>query len=260
MKKLISIITPTYNRGETFLAPMIESVQKQIEHGFSHEHIIVDNASTDNTRKIVKAFAKKDPRIIYVRSPKNVKASGALNIGFPISKGSIIYPFDDDDIMMPLALQTGFDFLGSHPKVDWFYAFALHIDGLDRIHRFETWKTYEYKTPRQMFWALMYQNFIHGGTGMIRRSAIKKVGGWDPVLASQEFSMWLKLSHAGLKHALVREYLMYYRMHALSESAQNWKNGVWAGVKDWLRTKYGVTREQIEKEFKKLPKKDPIYF
>src|SRR6185503_13743532 len=129
LKKLpiISVLTPTYNRAKNFLPQTIESVANQRETGFVHEHIIIDNASTDKTRQVVAALAKKDSRLKYIRSKKNVKAAGALNIGFPKSKGQIIYPFDDDDLMTPRALQNGFEFFKTHPNIDWFYAFALHI-------------------------------------------------------------------------------------------------------------------------------------
>lgn len=256
---IISVLTPTYNRAKTFLPQTIQSVARQREDGFSHEHIIVDNASTDGTRKMVAALAKKDLRIKYIYSRKNLKASGALNLAWPKSKGEIIVPFDDDDWLLPQGLQIGFDFFKAHPKIDWFYAFAMHFDADNRI-RFDSWPTYQYQTSKQLFWALLRGNFVHGGTVMMRRMALSKVGGWSPVLAAQDYDMALKLAYAGLRHALLPQYQMLYRIHTNRESSRNNKNGLWADAREFLLAKYHTSEAEIKQNFAKLPKPPPIYY
>ena len=256
---LISVLTPTYNRGKTFLADTIASVARQREDGFLHEHIIIDNASTDNTRQVVAKLAKKDPRIKYIYSKKNLKAAGALNIGFPKSKGSFIYPLDDDDLLLPRSLQTGFDYFKTHPKIEWIYALALHCDADNKI-RFDYWPTYSYATAKQMFQAQLNGNIPHSGTVMIRRQAIDKVKGWDPVPAAQDYSMWLKLAHAGLQQALLLEYLVMYRIHANRESSRNNDNGLWADVRREILKKYHTDEATIKKQLAKLPPAKPIYY
>ncbi|MCC7356598.1 MAG: glycosyltransferase [Candidatus Doudnabacteria bacterium] len=244
-KNLVSVITPTWNRGETFLPRTIESVQRQLENSVEHEHIIVDNASSDNTRKVVREYAKKDPRIKYIRSPKNVKASGALNIGFKASKGSFIYPLDDDDCLLPYALENFYDEFVKSPKVEWMYGVPLIIDANDVVNFRWRWPNRYYPTPKQMFWNLMKADFICNGTVMMRRSAVAKVKGWDLTLASQDYTMWLKLAYAGLKHKQLRQYVLFYRQHDKRESNKNAVNGVWAGVRQYLLKKFNTTEEEI---------------
>lgn len=57
---LVSVVTPVYNGGK-FLRECIESVLAQSYGAF--EHVILDNASTDDTRAIAESFARQDARV-----------------------------------------------------------------------------------------------------------------------------------------------------------------------------------------------------
>lgn len=63
---LVSVVTPVYN-GAGFLAECIESVLAQ---GYANlEHVILDNASTDETNAIAQSYGARDPRIRVLRNP-----------------------------------------------------------------------------------------------------------------------------------------------------------------------------------------------
>jgi glycosyltransferase involved in cell wall biosynthesis len=68
----ISIVTPTYNEEDNIelLSLKISSQMKDIKD-FNYEHIIIDNASTDGTQKIVKDLAEKDKRIKVIFNLRN---------------------------------------------------------------------------------------------------------------------------------------------------------------------------------------------
>lgn len=53
---------PVYN-GERFLARAIDTLLAQTYRDF--ELLIVDNASTDGTEEICRAYADRDPRVHY---------------------------------------------------------------------------------------------------------------------------------------------------------------------------------------------------
>ncbi len=109
-KPLFSILTPTWNRAE-FLTANIKCIQNQKENGFTHEHIIVNNNSDDNTDEIVKKFASEDKRIVYIKNDRNYGPGDALNIAFKKAKGKFIIPLDDDDLLPLSSLQIRHDFL-----------------------------------------------------------------------------------------------------------------------------------------------------
>jgi glycosyltransferase involved in cell wall biosynthesis len=71
MKKLISIVTPTFNEEKN-----IENLSKEISVQmqnleYDYEHIIIDNASTDDTQKIIKKLCLEDKRIKAIINTKN---------------------------------------------------------------------------------------------------------------------------------------------------------------------------------------------
>lgn len=67
----------TYNTEERFLRKAIESVLNQSESNFVF--FIRDNGSTDNTKNILKEYAKLDKRIILYRNNKNNYHTDAEN-------------------------------------------------------------------------------------------------------------------------------------------------------------------------------------
>lgn len=63
MKKLtVSVICTNYNKG-SWIGDAIESFLSQ-ECDFDYEILIIDDASSDISRKIIKDYAKKYPEII----------------------------------------------------------------------------------------------------------------------------------------------------------------------------------------------------
>ena len=65
----VSIVTPVYNGG-AFLRECIDSALAQ-SHG-DFEHVILDNASTDDTRDIVEGYARVDSRVRLFANDRTV--------------------------------------------------------------------------------------------------------------------------------------------------------------------------------------------
>jgi glycosyltransferase involved in cell wall biosynthesis len=93
---MISIITPTFNSGST-IARTVQSVIAQDYKEF--EHIIVDNASTDDTVDKVKALYNISGLSgnLKIISEKDNGISDAFNKGIKASKGDYIAILNSDD-------------------------------------------------------------------------------------------------------------------------------------------------------------------
>lgn len=73
MKKLISIVTPTFNEASN-IEELIYQVRTEFLNNLSdydYEHIIIDNSSTDNTVDIVKKHCAEDKRIKLIVNARN---------------------------------------------------------------------------------------------------------------------------------------------------------------------------------------------
>ena len=93
LKEKISVIIPTYNRGESIIES-INSVLKQTYHNL--EIIIIDDGSTDNTELLISNL--NDYRIKYIKLNENKGASFARNEGIKIASGKYITFQDSDDL------------------------------------------------------------------------------------------------------------------------------------------------------------------
>lgn len=93
MNVKFSIIVPVYNT-ERYLAECIESVLNQNYN--SYELILVDNGSTDNSRKIMDKY-KKNPNVKVVTFEANQGISKARNAGIQEAVGEYIIFLDSDD-------------------------------------------------------------------------------------------------------------------------------------------------------------------
>lgn len=89
----VSIVITCYNR-ERFIARAIRSAISQRFPADAFEVIVVDDGSTDNSRKIIKDF---EDEIIPIFHKKNQGLPAARNTGIRKAKGRFIVHLDSDD-------------------------------------------------------------------------------------------------------------------------------------------------------------------
>ena len=118
----VSIIIPNRNYG-AFIADAIKSVRAQTLK--SWECIIVDDASTDNSVKIVRREIRGDKRFKLITNKRPVGASVARNMGLDVARGAYIAFLDSDDcytqcaleMLLHLAQTTGADMVGGRTAI-----------------------------------------------------------------------------------------------------------------------------------------------
>ena len=94
LKPFFSIIIPTYNRSK-YLACAIQGVLQQSFKNY--ELIISDNASPDDTQKVMSSFTSKQIR--YYRNKKNIGWIGNIQNAIHHAQGEYIFLHGDDDYM-----------------------------------------------------------------------------------------------------------------------------------------------------------------
>ncbi len=94
----VSVGVPVYN-GESFLQEALDSLLSQTFRDF--ELIISDNASTDRTEEICRAYASRDSRIRYYRADVNRGAAWNHNRVFELGRGEYFKWAPADDLCGP---------------------------------------------------------------------------------------------------------------------------------------------------------------
>lgn len=94
--KDVSIIIPFLNEAES-IPELIEWIEKVVKNqGWSHEIIMVDDGSTDESWKIVTDLAKDNDAIHGIRFRRNYGKSAALFCGFEKAVGRVVFTMDAD--------------------------------------------------------------------------------------------------------------------------------------------------------------------
>lgn len=91
-----SFVIPTYNRANI----IVKTLDSVIEQDFKdYEIIVVDDASTDNTRQVVDTYLNGSSNITYVILERNSGANVAKNYGARIANGDYLIFLDSDDTL-----------------------------------------------------------------------------------------------------------------------------------------------------------------
>ena len=102
MNKKVSVIVPTYN-AEKYLSRSIDSIINQSYDNL--EIIIIDDASTDKSKDIIKKYASIDNRIRTFYSEINQGVSRSRNIGLKSFSGDYVVFLDADDFITKDAIK-----------------------------------------------------------------------------------------------------------------------------------------------------------
>lgn len=94
---LLSIIMPVFNRAGVIEKAIRSSLRQSYVH---FELIVIDDASSDNSRDIVRSLMTEDQRIRLIERKENGGVGLARNEGIRQAKGRFIAFHDSDDIML----------------------------------------------------------------------------------------------------------------------------------------------------------------
>ena len=92
MQESLSVVIPTYNRA----AMLRRTLPSYLTSSSVVEVILVDDASSEDTRCALKALANTDPRIVYLRNDTNLGCPESRNSGIDHATGQILLMSEDD--------------------------------------------------------------------------------------------------------------------------------------------------------------------
>lgn len=201
----VSIIIPTFNR-EKLVCKAIKSVLNQTFSDF--ELIVVDDASTDQTKDVVGDF--NDERIQYLRHAQNAGVCAARNTGLAVAQGRYVAFLDSDDEWLPEKLEQQIHQFEMAPQqVGVVYTWLQIIDEQE-----EVCKLRQPSLSGQLQQDLLYSNFIGTpSTLMVKNELIRQTDGFDTRLrCCEDWDMWLQLAKL-CEFSLIQVPLVQYREH-----------------------------------------------
>ncbi|WP_235828135.1 glycosyltransferase family 2 protein [Brevibacillus migulae] len=171
---LFTVVIPTYNRAK-YIRKAIRSVLKQTYKGW--KLLIMDDASTDNTKKKVEPYLSH-PDIQYYRMEENSGISKVMNTALTLVDTPYMVQVDSDDWLPKRALST---LANRIQKARRNYALYYGNVNLWRVNnRLKYRKAFliKHREFKRKYDFLKYTSWMVAPR-CYRVSALQKVGGWD---------------------------------------------------------------------------------
>ena len=204
------MITPVWNAGDT-LAAAVASVQAQTEGDW--EMLIVDDGSTDGSRRLAEALAAGDARLSVLASSPcggNLGAGAARNAGIAAARGRFIAFLDADDLWYPEKLARQLAVL--REGAPFVFAAYRRIDAAGRPLGTVP------APPRLTYAEALKGNAIGCLTAVYDTAHFGKVM-MPELRRRQDWGLWLKLLRGGVAARGLPEVLADYRVRPGSLSA-----------------------------------------
>lgn len=223
---LVSICVPTYNSAR-FLRESLDSIVNQTYP--NKEIIISDNASTDETEKIVKEYVEKY-KVKYYKNEKNIGGEANFTRCIELANGEFIAIYHSDDIYDKEIIARQIEYLNGHSNSGAVSTLAYDIDEEGKVFNckdipseLNKMNNCEYNFE-EIFKAVMkYGNFLVCPSFMVRaniyKTEIKKYR-YDMFKTSSDLDVWFRILK---KHNIgILPYdLMSYRHSKTQGSYQN---------------------------------------
>jgi glycosyltransferase involved in cell wall biosynthesis len=214
----ISIGIPVFN-GERYLASAVEAFLGQTFSDF--ELIICDNASTDRTESIGRAFAARDRRVKYVRNATNIGSARNYRRVFELATGKYFRWHAADDLVAPDALARGYEILETQPDVVLAYARTVFIDEHgSRLTTYDDRVEALQNSPSERFiHVLTNLGYCNAMYGLVRADTLRKTRLLG-VFVGSDICFHAELSLYG-KFREVPEFLFMRRFHPEASSSKS---------------------------------------
>ena len=236
-KHQITVYITNHNYGK-YIEQAIHSVLDQTFEDF--ELIIIDDGSTDDSRKILKKYEKMiNTKIIY---QGNRGLSISNNIALQQAKGEYIIRLDADDYFDKNALKiliNEFDDENIGMVFgDWYITDQKgNVLGIEKRHDFDKDVS-------------LYDQPAHGACTMFRTKFLKEIGGYDETISRQDgYELWFRfIEEYEIRNINIP--VFYYRKHGSSLTDKS---------EELLNTRSQIFKKIAERRNKPLTKAIAIF-
>jgi glycosyltransferase involved in cell wall biosynthesis len=202
----VSYIITTLNNERT-----IEACLNSINYSYANfnvEIIVVNDGSTDGTRKILESFKFNVPNSI-VHLEKNIGRGNAANLAIMKSKGRYIAIFDADDLQIGNRLVKSAKYLDQHKDIDVVAGQYFRFGDWGKSPRISSLPTNPKEISRQL---ARFRNPIAHSSCMYRRSWFNNLGGYrNDFIRCQDLDLFVR-GYSGCNYHIFSDAFMLYRV------------------------------------------------
>jgi glycosyltransferase involved in cell wall biosynthesis len=119
--KRLSICVSTYNRADWLKVTLPLLIAEAAEHLDEIEFLVVDNAATDNTTRVVEEMVAAAPWVTYIRNEVNVGMLGNLDVTARRARGDYVWIIGDDDLVKKGTVRKVLEALRRYPEAELVY-------------------------------------------------------------------------------------------------------------------------------------------
>jgi glycosyltransferase involved in cell wall biosynthesis len=179
----LSVILPNYNHAE-YLPDSLGAILGQSVRPL--EVLVYDDGSTDDSVRIIREFADRDPIVRLVADTRRAGPNVNLNRGFREAKGDFVYAAAADDQVLEGFFEKALSLLASHPGAKICVADLAQFDAITgkvRYLRPRLSPRASYVTPEEVVQRLARKHVhIYGGMTIFNRTSLVELGGFAPDL------------------------------------------------------------------------------
>ncbi|GEM_PF-763620 len=230
----VSVLVPVKNE-EKVVGRLLETLVRLDYPKENLEVIVVEDESKDRTLEICRGFSEKYSWIKVFHRDSSLGKGDALNYAFHQSKGEIIATFDADDVPEPQAVTKALRYF-NNPETGAVHGYHRVLNLRESlISRLAAYENFVYRLSNDGKYALRLFVTFSGSNTFFRRTALEKVGLWDPrsLVEDAELSVRFARAHIATRLAPVECWQeMPAKVGSLFRQRIRWSGGnILTGVK-----------------------------
>jgi len=229
----ISVIIPSYNRASTLKETLNSALNQDIEE---YEILVIDDGSTDATKKVVDSFDSDKIRYFY---KSHTGTPETRNLGIKMAKGKYLLWLGSDDCLAKNILSEYHKNLIQWPEADVFFGQLLYMESDMKTVLSKT----DYQEPNskdvENFIAKCFvSNFIPDGGSLVKKSLYEQHGAYDPFFKrAQDYEFWSRVIGT-VKIKLIPKFVQRIRVHTQNLSSRSFSVNYEIAVKKKMKERY----------------------
>lgn len=214
MQKLssVAICIPTYNQAQ-YLPDSVGSAYRQTYPNI--EVWVSDNASTDDTPKVMAQLCQQFPQVRYHRHPENLGMVANCNWVLSQPDTEFLIRLDSDDAITPCYVETLVALMQKYPEAGWAHVATQEIDehgrkrSIRRVARKE-----EFYSSEEVLRASVSDLRTASSIFIFRAKALRELDfyGDGRLKYSEDYDLAIRMADAGYGDIYSDRVLAYYRV------------------------------------------------